>query len=317
MDGFTFVVFTYNQADYVIEHLESIKYQILRYGKDLKLHFLLCDDASTDDTVSLVREWLKTNRTLFQYIKLLTPNKNRGIVRNYESALRNIDTLKFKILAGDDLYFKNDIFKASEKSNMVLSPVISFCGEEILPNDKRWDFKRFIRNQDKDLKRYIFELLGYGTPIETPGVFFDSSTITDELFRALTDYCWIEDVPLYNCLLQSNKTEVSLNMAPLTLYRTDSGISNNTDHPRNKVYESERERLFRTIHTKFSKYPKYWNPYCYIDAVKVRAYIHYYNRKDRDICSFNSLIAKEESTAGQYLCYIRKRAEEWKQKTGI
>ena len=51
---FTFAVITYNQEMYVIEQLESIKYQVNMFGKDYITNFLLCDDASTDRTVEFV-----------------------------------------------------------------------------------------------------------------------------------------------------------------------------------------------------------------------------------------------------------------------
>ena len=55
---FTFTIVTFNQEKYVIELLESIKYQIETHGKEYKNHLIVCDDASKDDTVLLVTKWV-------------------------------------------------------------------------------------------------------------------------------------------------------------------------------------------------------------------------------------------------------------------
>ena len=58
---FTFISITYNHEKYIIEHLESIKYQILQYGKNEKVCFILSDDCSTDNTLLITQQWLKIN----------------------------------------------------------------------------------------------------------------------------------------------------------------------------------------------------------------------------------------------------------------
>ena len=111
MQEFTFGMLTYNQEDYVIEHLESIKYQILNFGKDVKAYFVLSDDASKDNTVKYVEMWTEANKDLFAGIKIVAKKNNAGIVQNFLTMLNNIHTSHYKILAGDDLYYKNNLFE--------------------------------------------------------------------------------------------------------------------------------------------------------------------------------------------------------------
>lgn len=69
MKAFTFVILTYNQEQYVVEHLESIKYQIEHFGENIKIHFILADDASKDKTVYKVKSWIERNKNLNKFIQ--------------------------------------------------------------------------------------------------------------------------------------------------------------------------------------------------------------------------------------------------------
>ena len=111
MKDFTFVMLTYNQEQYVVEHLESIKYQIEHFGQNIKINFILADDASNDKTAYKVKKWIESNQNLFFSVKFIIAVENRGIVSNVISALKNIKTEYYKILAGDDIYFRNNVFE--------------------------------------------------------------------------------------------------------------------------------------------------------------------------------------------------------------
>ena len=104
---FTFAVLTYNQEKFILQHLESIKYQIMKFGVDINVNLVVSDDGSKDNTIFLVEKWTNENYELFNDIKILKSTVNQGIVHNYIRLLDNIKTEKFKILAGDDIYFKN------------------------------------------------------------------------------------------------------------------------------------------------------------------------------------------------------------------
>ena len=47
---FTFVVTCYNQEEVVIHALESIRYQIYRFGKGQKFQLIAADDGSEDQS---------------------------------------------------------------------------------------------------------------------------------------------------------------------------------------------------------------------------------------------------------------------------
>ena len=48
MKQFIFGILTYNQENYVLETLESIKYQKIHYGSEKKVSLIITDDASKE-----------------------------------------------------------------------------------------------------------------------------------------------------------------------------------------------------------------------------------------------------------------------------
>ena len=64
MKEFTFGVFTYNQDQFIFENLESIKYQIEKYGEGTSFLLVMSDDCSQDNTVVYAKEWLKKNKKM-------------------------------------------------------------------------------------------------------------------------------------------------------------------------------------------------------------------------------------------------------------
>lgn len=80
---FTFVTITYNHEKYIIEHLESIKYQIENFSKGKQVNLVISDDGSMDNTMLYAQQWIERNKYLFSEVELLTSEKNQGIIKNY------------------------------------------------------------------------------------------------------------------------------------------------------------------------------------------------------------------------------------------
>ncbi|MMZ59045.1 Spore coat polysaccharide biosynthesis protein SpsA [compost metagenome] len=92
MASITVVVPTYNKADYIQETLKSIYAQTFR---DWKL--LVIDDASTDQTISIVQNMIDPLQARF----VILPT-NQGICHVLNKALEFIDTEYFIQVDGDD-----------------------------------------------------------------------------------------------------------------------------------------------------------------------------------------------------------------------
>jgi glycosyltransferase involved in cell wall biosynthesis len=86
----------YNQAQFVIESLESIKNQ---YYKNFEI--LICDDSSRDNSVEVVDSWIKDNPEI--PITFVKHKENKGISKSLNDLL-NLSIGKYiQLLALDDL----------------------------------------------------------------------------------------------------------------------------------------------------------------------------------------------------------------------
>lgn len=316
MQEFTFIMLTYNQEKYVIEHLESIKYQINTYGKGIKINFLLCDDSSVDRTVQVVRNWIDFNKNLFYSTNIIVSEENNGIVSNVLTALRNVTTDKFKILAGDDLYYKNDIFKVVFNYAFLLTPTLAFNDIGILKEDNI-RFKYLIKNSNLQVKNFLKERLKYDNIIEAAGVFYDKSILDKEFFDTVKQYKWIDDVPAWYYLFSKDEFDFKIYSKPLILYRTNVGISNNVKHEKIAGFNEDLRKLNTYIWVNKYKYPKYLNYYTYKYFLLKIFYKYYYNNFNKKIIEFNNNMEYSRKNAVEYLNFIKKSAEKYNQLISI
>jgi hypothetical protein len=123
INNFTFVALTYNHAQYILEHLESIKYLIENYGDGIDVDIIIADDASQDDTVEIIKLWFSKNTSLFRKITILSDGVNKGTCKNLIAALNYLTTDYCKISAGDDVFSYENLFFECRKldGNHILS----------------------------------------------------------------------------------------------------------------------------------------------------------------------------------------------------
>jgi glycosyltransferase involved in cell wall biosynthesis len=123
---FTFIILAYNHQNFIIEHLESIKFLIKKYDKSKEVNLIIIDDFSQDNTLFLIDSWIQLNNYLFANVEIIRNTNNKGVTSSYVSALKLVQTSKFKILSGDDLYYTNNIFSIEENYGVIFSPLIKF-----------------------------------------------------------------------------------------------------------------------------------------------------------------------------------------------
>lgn len=304
---FTFVMLSYNQQQYVIEQMESIKYQVINYGKDYQTYFLLCDDGSSDFTVDIIRKWIQIE-DIFDRVKIIVSPVNGGIVKNFITALKNIDTDQFKVLGGDDLYYVNNVYEAI-KRDFVITPTLKLQDSCVF-NQTKWNLKKYITIK-KDLKSILLEDMEYALPIETPGIFWNHALVGEELYALLSQYNWCEDLPCWNYLLNLEKIKTMFLEHPYVLYRMNSGISLNKKHDSNLNFNIEVEKIRKEIFKKYYRYPKKINPYIYIYRLERWIYNNVFNKINDSIKCFEEELNKEAANATSYYCEIQRKAEQW------
>lgn len=303
----TFLTISYNQKNYIIEHLESIKYQIEHYGEKQEYKFILSDDCSNDGTVDLVKKWIKANNNLFIDVKILTSDENLGVVQNYLRGASYIDTKIFKILAGDDLYFKNNICEVIECYDVVFTPIITF-GRNGKLNCESVNLLLTL-NKIKDFKK----LINIWNFFNAPGSFMTTEVVNDSgLRKFMSSFKWIEDAPQWYYLLNYKKNlNVKIKTKPYILYRNSDGISMNKENSKFDAYTQERNLMNSKLKFKLTKYPKFINLYRYYVKYLVIKSKYFDAKFNKKVIQANEIIKNEIIVTPDYLKEIRKKSFEF------
>lgn len=90
------IVLCYNQKKYVKYTLDSIRDQLYK-----NIEIILIDDASSDGSREVIKEWIKTNRQIRLYSQL--NDRNLGICLNLNYALTRCKGEYVQLIASDDL----------------------------------------------------------------------------------------------------------------------------------------------------------------------------------------------------------------------
>lgn len=91
------VLITYNQAQYIAQALDGVLLQ--RVNPDVEVRVIVADDASSDDTLAIIRSYEGQSPFPFVY---LSAEANMGHVLNYKRAFAACEGDYVAILEGDD-----------------------------------------------------------------------------------------------------------------------------------------------------------------------------------------------------------------------
>lgn len=199
------IVVTYNSSLFVRETLESAKRQSYN-----NLELIITDDASTDDTVKICREWIANNKNRFVRVELKTVEQNTGIAKNCNRGLNMANGEWLKYIAGDDILMddciKDYLTFINENKNIsfITSHIqtIDETGNSINAEEFDYDSLQkyfFSKSAQKQLKTYarlpIF--------LNSPAFFIRKEAINkaggfDERFKIYEDICLIYRMNINN-----------------------------------------------------------------------------------------------------------------------
>jgi glycosyltransferase involved in cell wall biosynthesis len=117
--SYAFLVVTYNHQEYILEHLESIKYLVGAYGAGFDVDVIINDDCSRDQTRDLVDRWLEINAHIFRHVKTIYNIQNLGTCASIDNMLTYMVADRCKLTAGDDVYSYENIFELTSHGHDV------------------------------------------------------------------------------------------------------------------------------------------------------------------------------------------------------
>lgn len=137
------VVITFNSSMTVIETLNSLLVQNYE-----PLELIVCDDASRDNTVQIVKEWEKENSHKFTRMAIIAHAVNQGICKNVAGGYALAEGEWIKPIAGDDILLPGAIASYMEVAtggtcSVIVSKVSTFTSslrigdsqENMIPNE--------------------------------------------------------------------------------------------------------------------------------------------------------------------------------------
>lgn len=95
-------VIAYNSAEYILDLLESVKAQTYQ-----NIELIVSDDKSSDNTVTICKDWISKNKDRFVRAEVIVPEHNTGTAGNYNRALFASNGEWMKFIDGDDIMFPN------------------------------------------------------------------------------------------------------------------------------------------------------------------------------------------------------------------
>lgn len=121
------VVIAYNSAKTILETLDSTYAQTYS-----PLELIVADDASTDDTATIAREWIDAHRSRFVRTEIIVAEKNGGIPANLNRGIGTAQGVLMKSIAADDILLPNCIednvafMNAHPEATVVFSKIREF-----------------------------------------------------------------------------------------------------------------------------------------------------------------------------------------------
>jgi len=238
------IVITYNSSKFVLETLESAKAQTYR-----NIELIVSDDASTDNTVEICREWLEENRERFVRTELITIKNNSGIPANCNRGVKAAKGEWVKLIAGDDVLFSDCIIqnilfcKKTPGAEIVFSKILLFS------QNKTESINSIYYPKNEQLKYFDYEAnVQYDNLLKgnfiwvAPSSFIKTSTI-NHLDYFNEAYPFIEDYPFW---LKATKNNIRLFYLSYTTvyYRQNFSITRNSKGWYNVKYFSSLRDFF-------------------------------------------------------------------------
>ncbi|WP_116869765.1 glycosyltransferase [Vibrio splendidus] len=245
MEHCSVVVLSYNSQETINETLNSI----LEQGKR-NVEVIISDDASQDNSISLIKDWVSKNALMFDYRpKLIASDENLGIAGNLKEGVSHASCEWVKVLAGDDLLASNAletymsfIRNEPQKHHVIFANVQEFFGNihslgKVFPEsiDKK-KFNLDAREQFEALKFHCFPA--------APSCFFNKKIIHD--FGAFSSDYGIEDYPTWLSLTKQGVTLGYIDEV-LVYYRRDFGSITVGDKLISKFLLAQKKSVYRNI----------------------------------------------------------------------
>jgi hypothetical protein len=241
---FTFCVLSYNHSQYIVEHLESIKFQILNYGKNIDCSIIINDDASNDNTVELIDKWFTANNLIFKHSSKIYNKVNIGTCDGVINISNKLKTKYFKLTAADDVYSSTNIFNFLKKNDRF--SLLSGLPLRLVNGVVSYSFFEVINYLASDCiykNDTLIDRLSNVSIVNAPNLFYSEKDFKNpKIIEFLKKFDVVEDWPFQIAVAVNNKSSNLISSKTnIVLYRRTSG---STYLVANSRFEKDQIKVF-------------------------------------------------------------------------
>src|SRR5574344_709152 len=231
------VVITYNSSRYVLETLNSVYNQTY---SDIEL--IISDDCSTDDTLTICKEWLSTHQERFIQSTITQTLHNGGICYNYNHALKLFKGEYIKYIAGDDILLEKCIEYFVK--NIIPTTYLYFCGSVHKDYELNKSFYCTGKLPNVSASKQMYAMLRYVYITEGPCIFVETKHLKD-IGGFDMRFPMIEDYPISMMFLSKGYNIQILN-SPMVIWRSyHNSVSQSNSLFTKSIYDAIQFYSFR------------------------------------------------------------------------
>lgn len=232
------IVMTYKKFDYLKENIESICKQ-----KYSNIEVIISDDGSPNFEKREIEKFFENRKENIKKIEILTREKNVGIVKNYNEAIKRSSGKYIIGLAADDEFYDENVVESivdefKKGANIVtgLRYVIDEKTEKfikIIPKRKEIELFKY------DTKKFLKQLFYRGNFIAGASTYYRKKYL-EEIGYFDENYVLLEDFPLY---IKSLKKGIKINFLNKIVIKYRLGGAS-TGEKINPIFKSDVERFY-------------------------------------------------------------------------
>lgn len=236
-------VIAYNSSLTILDTLESIKNQDY-----LNLELIIADDASSDNTLKIVSEWIEKNNERFTRIKVLKNIKNKGTTQNIQKCLKECEGEYVKFIAADDILLPKNITVCLAKlketaENILFAKMIGFTkvDNKIIKDKEKYECREltYCKNA-KEQYSYFLRLRGNIAPT----LFFKTKFLKDIGGFDDKNYILLEDLPLLLKITKLGHKIVYLDEVTVMYRRHIGSVTTQIGRYVNVVLNNDLKKVF-------------------------------------------------------------------------
>ena len=232
----------FNHEKYISQCLGSL---VFAYSGVLEV--IICDDASTDQSVNIIDDFISANTSENIFFTFIRQTHNKGVSASLNTCIEKATSSYIYIIASDDFLIPNGLTSAVEKLlNENADAVISDCRVvddegQVVSDSAFFSFRktspdRLVKNLASEL---VFNWNVPGPCLVLKKDIYKKIGLYDETLMA-------EDRDFY--LRLNSKTKVIFNFDALASYRV-----HNSNLSRKKEYLDKKDNEFALVNYKWAK----------------------------------------------------------------